>query len=146
VAQLFGLGRDSFVEKRTETPCSSRSLTGNSRLVLGHVLWPCDVTCSEHGRDHSLLLGGDSFVNGACQDLPGDGPQAWTMAIAGGELPLGAGAMRFATNCAKAYARASAPTRRRFNQAVFTRIDVRDGRSPTSGTTRLRFALFFERV
>ncbi|MHB1712521.1 MAG: recombinase family protein [Acidimicrobiales bacterium] len=37
-------------------------------------------------------------------------------------------AMRFATNCAKAYARASAPTRRRFNQAVFTRIDVRDGK------------------
>ncbi len=26
--------------------------------------------------------------------------------------------MRFATNCAKAYLRASAPTRRRFNQAV----------------------------
>ena len=37
-------------------------------------------------------------------------------------------AMRFATNCAKAYARASAPTRRRFNQAVFSRIDVRDGK------------------
>jgi len=37
-------------------------------------------------------------------------------------------AMRFATNCAKAYARASAPTRRRFNQAVFTRIEVRDGK------------------
>ena len=36
-------------------------------------------------------------------------------------------AMHFATNCAKAYARASAPTRRRFNQAVFSRIDVRDG-------------------
>lgn len=37
-------------------------------------------------------------------------------------------AMRFATNCAKAYARASVPTRRRFNQAVFTRIEVRDGK------------------
>jgi site-specific DNA recombinase len=37
-------------------------------------------------------------------------------------------AMRFATNCAKAYARASTQTRRRFNQAVFTRIDVRDGK------------------
>jgi hypothetical protein len=37
-------------------------------------------------------------------------------------------AMRFATNCATAYARASANTRRRFNQAVFTRIDVRDGK------------------
>jgi hypothetical protein len=37
-------------------------------------------------------------------------------------------AMRFATNCAKAYARASAPTRRRFNQAVFKRIEVRDGK------------------
>lgn len=37
-------------------------------------------------------------------------------------------AMRFATNCAKAYARAAVPTRRRFNQAVFTRIDVRDGK------------------
>ena len=64
--------------------------------MLGHVLWPCDVTFSEYGRDHSLLLGGDSFVNGACQDLPGDGPQAWTMAIAQGELPLGAGAGRLA--------------------------------------------------
>ncbi|MGH9104266.1 MAG: hypothetical protein ACRDZX_00195, partial [Acidimicrobiales bacterium] len=42
-------------------------------------------------------------------------------------------AMRFATNCAKAYARASAPTRRRFNQAVFTRIDVRDGKIDTVG-------------
>jgi DNA repair exonuclease SbcCD ATPase subunit len=37
-------------------------------------------------------------------------------------------AMHFATNCAKVYARASAPTRRRFNQAVFTRIEVRDGK------------------
>ena len=37
-------------------------------------------------------------------------------------------AIRFATNCATAYARASARTRRRFNQAVFTRIDVRDGK------------------
>ena len=37
-------------------------------------------------------------------------------------------AMRFATNCATAYARASPGTRRRFNQAVFTRIDVRDGK------------------
>lgn len=37
-------------------------------------------------------------------------------------------ATRLAINCAKAYARASAPTRRRFNQAVFTRIDVRDGK------------------
>jgi hypothetical protein len=36
--------------------------------------------------------------------------------------------MRFATNCATAYARATAPTRRRFNQAVFTRIDIRDGK------------------
>jgi hypothetical protein len=35
-------------------------------------------------------------------------------------------AMRFATNCAKAYPRASAPTRRRFNHAVFSRIDMRD--------------------
>ena len=42
-------------------------------------------------------------------------------------------AMRFATNCAKAYARASAPTRRRFNQAVFTRIDVRDGKIAAVG-------------
>jgi hypothetical protein len=41
--------------------------------------------------------------------------------------------MRFATNCAKAYARASAPTRRRFNQAVFSRIDVRDGRIAAVG-------------
>ena len=37
-------------------------------------------------------------------------------------------AMRFATNCATAYARASAQTRRRFNQAVFERIEVRDGK------------------
>jgi chromosome segregation ATPase len=37
-------------------------------------------------------------------------------------------AMRFATNCATAYARASTATRRRFNQAVFTRIEVRDGK------------------
>ncbi len=37
-------------------------------------------------------------------------------------------ALRFATNCAKAYARASAPTRRRFNQAVFKRIEIRDGK------------------
>jgi len=37
-------------------------------------------------------------------------------------------AMRFATNCAKAYARASSQTRRRFNQAVFKRIEVRDGK------------------
>jgi hypothetical protein len=37
-------------------------------------------------------------------------------------------AMRFATNCAKAYARASGRTRRRFNQAVFERIEVRDGK------------------
>ncbi len=36
--------------------------------------------------------------------------------------------MRFATNCATACARASAGTRRRFNQGVFTRIDVRDGK------------------
>jgi site-specific DNA recombinase len=42
-------------------------------------------------------------------------------------------AMRFATNCAKAYARASAPTRRRFNQAVFSRIDVRDGKIAAVG-------------
>ena len=46
-------------------------------------------------------------------------------------------ALRFATNCATAYTRASAPTRRRFNQAVFTRIDIRDGKiAPTWGTTR----------
>ncbi len=37
-------------------------------------------------------------------------------------------AMRFATNCAKAYARAPARTRRRFNQAVFRRIEIRDGK------------------
>ncbi|MFZ0666138.1 MAG: hypothetical protein WAM97_10310 [Acidimicrobiales bacterium] len=37
-------------------------------------------------------------------------------------------AMRLATNCAKAYGRASAPTSRRFNQAVFKRIEVRDGK------------------
>jgi site-specific DNA recombinase len=37
-------------------------------------------------------------------------------------------AMRFATNCAKAYARASDPTRRRLNQAVFSRIAVRDSK------------------
>ena len=37
-------------------------------------------------------------------------------------------AMRFATNCAAAYARAAAPTRRRFNRAVFRRIEVRGGR------------------
>jgi hypothetical protein len=37
-------------------------------------------------------------------------------------------AMRFATNCAKAYARGSAPDRRRFNQAVFKRIEIRDGK------------------
>jgi site-specific DNA recombinase len=37
-------------------------------------------------------------------------------------------AMRFATNCAKAYARASDKTRRRFNQAVISRIEVRDGK------------------
>jgi DNA invertase Pin-like site-specific DNA recombinase len=37
-------------------------------------------------------------------------------------------AMRFATNCAKAYGRASAQTRRRFNQAVFKRIEVGDGK------------------
>jgi DNA repair exonuclease SbcCD ATPase subunit len=42
-------------------------------------------------------------------------------------------AMRFATNCATAYARASAAIRRRFNQAVFTRIDVRDGKIATVG-------------
>ena len=42
--------------------------------------------------------------------------------------------MRFAANCAKAYARASAsasasaPTRRRFNHAACTRIEVRDGK------------------
>ncbi len=41
--------------------------------------------------------------------------------------------MRFATNCAKAYARASAPTRRRFNQAVFTRIEVRDSKIAAVG-------------
>ncbi len=39
--------------------------------------------------------------------------------------------MRFATNCAKAYARASAPTA--FNQAVFSRIDVRDGKIAAVG-------------
>ena len=36
--------------------------------------------------------------------------------------------MRFATNCAKAYGRADAKTRRRFNQAVFAKLAVRDGR------------------
>ncbi len=41
--------------------------------------------------------------------------------------------MRFATNCAKAYARVSAPTRRRFNQAVFTGIDVRGGKIAAVG-------------
>jgi hypothetical protein len=41
--------------------------------------------------------------------------------------------MRFATNCAKAYARASTQTRRRFNQAVFTRIEVRDGKITDAG-------------
>ena len=42
-------------------------------------------------------------------------------------------AMRFATNCATAYARASNPTRRRLNQAVFTRIEVRDGKIAAVG-------------
>ena len=51
-------------------------------------------------------------------------------------------AMRFATNCAKAYARASAPTRRRFNQAVFTRIDVRDGKITDVGYHPLFDLLF----
>ena len=37
-------------------------------------------------------------------------------------------AMRFATNCAKAYARADGKTRRRFNQAVFAKLAVRDGK------------------
>jgi hypothetical protein len=37
-------------------------------------------------------------------------------------------AMRFAANCAKGYGRASAQTRRRFNQAVFKRIEVRAGK------------------
>ena len=56
-------------------------------------------------------------------------------------------AMRFATNCAKAYTWASPPTRRRFNQAVFTRIEVRDGMIAAVGTTlAVRPALFFERV
>jgi len=45
-------------------------------------------------------------------------------------------AMRFATNCAKDYARASAPTRRRFNQAVLTRIDVRNGKIADVGYNR----------
>jgi hypothetical protein len=45
-------------------------------------------------------------------------------------------AMRFATNCATACARASAPTRRRFNQAVFARIDVRDGKLTDMGYHR----------
>ena len=36
-------------------------------------------------------------------------------------------AARFATNCGKAYSRASERTRRRFNHAVINRIDVRDG-------------------
>lgn len=45
-------------------------------------------------------------------------------------------AMRFATNCATAYTRASAGTRRRFNQAVFTRIDVRDGKITDVGYAR----------
>jgi aminoglycoside/choline kinase family phosphotransferase len=47
-------------------------------------------------------------------------------------------AMRFATNCATA----SAPTRRRFNQAVFTRIDWRDGKIAAAGH-HPRFALLF---
>jgi hypothetical protein len=46
-------------------------------------------------------------------------------------------AMRFATNCAKAYARASAPTRRRF-----THIDVRDGKITEVGY-HPPFDLFF---
>ncbi len=37
-------------------------------------------------------------------------------------------AARFAANCGKAYARASSKTRRRFNQAVISRIEVRDGK------------------
>jgi hypothetical protein len=55
--------------------------------------------------------------------------------------------MRFATNCATAYARASAPTRRRFKQAVFTRLDVarrQDRRCQV--LPALRPALFYERV
>ena len=36
-------------------------------------------------------------------------------------------AITFAADCAAAYAKASDPTRKRFNDAVFTRIDVRDG-------------------
>ncbi len=37
-------------------------------------------------------------------------------------------AMRFATKCARAYAKASDKTRRRFNTAVFKQLAVRDGR------------------
>ena len=51
-------------------------------------------------------------------------------------------AMRFATNCAEAYARASAPTKRRFNQAVFTRIEVCDGKIAAVGYHRRSTALF----
>jgi len=51
-------------------------------------------------------------------------------------------ATRFATNCAKAYALASAPTRRRFNQAVFTRIEVRDDKIVDVGY-HLPFDLLF---
>jgi hypothetical protein len=51
----------------------------------------------EHGGDHDLLLWrGDSFVNMAPNDLPGDGPQAWTMTVTQGEIPLGSGVGRLA--------------------------------------------------
>jgi hypothetical protein len=43
-------------------------------------------------------------------------------------------ATRFATNCAKAYARAWVQTRRRFNQAVFIRIEVSDAKIAGVGT------------
>jgi hypothetical protein len=63
----------------------------------------------------------------------------WTPEASGGPI-VGV----FATNCAKAYARASAPTRRRFNQAVFSRIDVRDGKIFAWGPPAVRPALFFD--
>ena len=37
-------------------------------------------------------------------------------------------AMRFATNCGKSYARGNEKTRRRFNQAIISRIEVRDSK------------------
>jgi hypothetical protein len=46
----------------------------------------------EHGGDHDLLpCAATGFVNMAPNDLPGDGPQAWTMAVTQGGPRLGAG-------------------------------------------------------